>query len=82
MYLTIENEDNEWEEDGWIRITHKVLLNSDNPLFVINFMADLDDYLSDTRDYDDSEDISLQSGPTIIQSKYPGGGSGPRLRKR
>lgn len=82
VYLTITDEDQEWEEDGWVRVTHKIMLNSDNPLFVVNFLADLDDYLSDTSDYGDSEDVSLVSGPTIIESKYSGSNTGPRLRKR
>jgi len=82
VYLTIEEENSEWEEDGWIRMTYKLLLNSDNPLFVINFVADLDDYLSDTSDYDESEDVSLQNGPTIIEINFPNEGDGPRLRKR
>ncbi len=82
VYLTVSERDTEWEENGFISVTCEIMLNSDNPLFVINFLADLDEYLSDKDEYNNAEDVSLHSGPKVEESKYAGGSGVPKLRKR
>ena len=70
------------EEEGWITTYFRIIMNSDNPLFALNFIKDLSKFLSAKNNYNQYEDIEVIEKPSFAKVDYGTKQIGPRLRKR
>ena len=83
VYLHISDYDSEYEEDnGWIAVEIKIFINSENPLFVVNFMQDLTQFLDQTDEYGEFDNVDIYQKPGIEKMDYKKETIGPKLRKR
>ena len=70
------------EGEGWITTYFRIIMNSDNPIFALNFIKDLSEFLSSKNNYNQYEDIEVIEKPNFEKVDYDTTQNGPRLRKR
>ena len=83
VYLHISDYDSEYEEnEGWVAIEFQIFINSKNPLFAVNFMQDLTQFLDQTDEYGEFDNVSIYQKPGIEKMDYKKETTGPKLRIR
>jgi len=83
VYLFIDEYDTEYDEDtGWIGSEIQIFINSENPLFVVNFMQDLAQFLDQTDEYGEFDNVGIYQKPGVKKMDYKKETTGPKLRKR
>ena len=83
VYLHISDYDSEYDEDdGWIAVELNIFINSKNPLFAVNFMQDLTQFLEQTDEYGEFDNVDIYQKPGVKKMDYKKETIGPKLRKR
>ena len=88
VYLHIDDYHQEWETiNNWVAVDIQIFISSQNPMFALNFMEDLKEFLSQNSKYGEFENVGITDGleykkPEFIKLDYRKNPLGPMLRKR